>query len=235
MVKFNIATVRQHAANDAIERTLRLSEKPQVGAVLIPAYSAQRDVFPDLDALQSILSQRSIYDKLDAFKLRAPSASINATTANLVRLESHWTEAAGRAISADLHNKISRLPLDQTSEGHNLLDLQSVRSQNDLRRTLRAVVKAAEASRLTYDSIRDIQQDTLLISNFAFKLWNNVEGNTIGIESKASAKQSSSYDRINSTNCICKTGKFQKTSLCDACGFGTAPIWYQQSMENGPP
>lgn len=217
MVKFNIAAaVARHAAYDATERTLRLSQKPHVGAELIPIFQMQKDVFGDLDALQSILNQRSIYDRLDSFNLRASAGGIrHAASANLVRLERHWTEEeASREVAADLHNKLSRLPLDQASaQSRNLLDLQPLFSQRELRQLLKSVVKISEASHheMTGTDLHGFKNKTVF------------------------AKHLSSNWKVEAVSCTTKTGSFQKISSCTACGYGTAPVWYQQSMENGPP
>jgi hypothetical protein len=216
MVKCQIAAaVPRHAAYDATERTFRLSQKPHVGAELIPIYEMQRDVFGDLDALQSVLNQRSIYDRLDSFNLR-DSAAANmrlAASADLVRRERHWIEdESSREIAADLHNKLSRLPLNQASA--NLLDLQPLFSQRELRQVMQSLVKISQAyhhEMIAYNLHDFNQSKTLLV------------------------QQLSTYWKVDAVSCTTKTGRFQKTSLCTASGFGTAPVWYQQSMENGPP
>jgi hypothetical protein len=217
MVKYNIAAaVRRHAAYDAIERTLTLSQKPHVGAELIPVFQMQKDVFGDLEAMQSILNQRSIYDRLDSFSLRDSAGGIrHATSANLVRLERHWTEdEASREIAADLHNKLSRLPLDQSSaQSRNLLDLQPLLSQRELKQLVKSVVKISQASHHTkiVHDLHGFKNKTLLTEQIS-RNW-----------------------KVEAASCTTKTGRFQKISLCTACGYGTAPVWYQQSMENGPP
>jgi hypothetical protein len=215
MVKYHIAAaVPRHAVYDATERTLTLSQKPHIGAELFPVYRMQRDVFGDLDALQSVLKQRSIYDRLDSFNLRDSTANMRLpASANLVRSERHWIEdESSREIAADLHNKLSKLPLSHASD--NLLDLQPLFSQRELRQVMQSLVRISQASHhktIAYN-LHDFNMNETLL-----------------------AQQHSTYWKVEAVSCTTKTGRFQKISLCTASGFGTAPVWYQQSMENGPP
>jgi len=277
------------AFDHALERTKKLSQKPQIGSELIPQFELHQDVFPDLDMISR---ERDIYGKLDNTRLRKSELS----RSSMVLLEKHWETEESRQIAQDLHYLISkerdsaklelraskqelkqhlqtylqyavivRLPKGTAQDAklnqmcwtsNNLKQVQNMiritslvamleRIANDKgNRRKRTSSKDLGVTNMSQDKtiaiVRSSLTGTILCSSqdkvtgmLEFNLYEDV--NRMIMSQKVSSDANFSKYGTEEVNNLCHTGRFEKISLCRASGFGTAPIWFQQSMPNGPP
>jgi hypothetical protein len=217
MVK-NIVPVVRHADYEAQHRTLAVSEKSRIGMPLIEIIDEHRQV-----AGQSrFQSERFVHAQIREYILRSAA---------------HSKHQEGRPFSDESISGASHFDVAQKLCKSDL----SVASLGFMPQQLRAFVVAQILKDAKFDvktfsdnqrfckslSMRDTA--TLLMSYLI------VSGSIKLTKNQASERKMTSSIRIAEKITSNKVSCSGHISYKKESGFGTAPIWYQQSMQNGPP
>jgi hypothetical protein len=254
MVK-SIFNYPNHASDAVNQRTVPISEKPHIGAELFPRYDARLDVFPDLENLSF---ERSIYNRLQTVKLRAPEAA----SSKLVIVERHWNEESGREISRDLHRALARdalsaqslnclsaivVPLSKTclqERLHNIVDAAKLRrTPTQIINTVRSSTTSKLSGGVIITSVDQLGvQNVWGSDNSSGQCWSNVfllTSRTVDLRlaDVCGMSQSEEGNRIvSAVQMFCALKKDNHdVRHSDESGFSTAPLRYLQSMATGPP
>jgi hypothetical protein len=242
-----------HAAEHANARTKVRSEQPHIGAELIPVLHIKQDVFPDLVAVSF---QRSIYDKLPALKLRSSDFQIQPHD---------WNASEQRHFAESIHKMIVNVPgkdlMGLAAEGNQMrLVLPSTREE--LHDKLKKVQSLKQIERSPHGgrkqrTVPKVLHSQLFVADMASIVQISIDGgmNTSGGKSRRGIQQleeesihqmrEALQDMSVGLTFGSSTPKASKiisrgsggviSQLRSTQGFGTAPIWYQQSMATGPP
>jgi hypothetical protein len=217
MVKSIVPVVR-YADYEAQHRTLAVSEKSRIGVPLIEIIDEHRQI-----AGQSrFQSERFVHAQVREYLLRSAA---------------HSEHHARRTVSHESTSGPSHLDVAQSLCKSDL----SVASLKSLPQQLRAFVVAQILKDVKFDvktfsenqrfckslSMRDTV--TMLMSYLI------VSGSVKLTKNQTYARKETSSIRIASKITSDKVSCSGKISNKKESGFGTAPIWYQQSMQNGPP
>jgi hypothetical protein len=243
-----------HAADSASQRTVPVSEKPHIGAELFPRFESRHDVFPDMENLSF---ERSIYQRLHDVKLRHADASHSI----LHVLERHWNEDVGREIALDLHRVLARDALNVQSPTLSAIVLPL--SKSCLKERLHNAIDDAKLARNADQTTAIVFSSTVkreAMSVFMTKRGLVVDCFPVGASCdfgkqycafccqyvqniNSEVHLGGDIKMVHSWSDVKLSGQVYspvKRHLLDAdqsygLGFGTAPLWYLQSMATGPP
>jgi len=251
------------SATDVVsQRTVPLSEKPQLGAQLFALYEVRPDVFPDMENLSF---ERSIFKRLQGLNLR----DSDMFPSNLHLLERHWTEESGREIALDLHKALAKDALNCNMDQTDLAAIVLPLSRSCLQERLHLAIgdaKLRKSSSSDHNAIawNNADKDSEFLTEHTTHVYReDNDTNALGIGYQRVWDHSNCFGDVkmrsiqilmqdlrrvdvktkseltpnpvmahSSTTAKWVSSRFQKKY---ALRFGTAPLWYLQSMATGPP
>lgn len=233
MVK-NIVQIVRDADYEAQHRTLPVSEKPAIGKSLFgdlasvkgsdkfqTSFNSERFIHRDV---HKILNRRA-GDVAGTPTVQARSTLIKRSIYENDNVRDYSQEIVSKRIASDksalqalqnLSMQLRAVVIDVNDLGLNCTGRDSVFSAN------KGITSSFNSSSVTSTSFNSLPK----IDEFAFEIVHNRAG---------SKNVSWNTVDLSKRNVSKRVGARLLFSLRKESGFGTAPIWYQQSMENGPP
>jgi hypothetical protein len=215
MVKSIVPVVRS-ADYEAQHRTLAVSEKSRIGVPLIEIIDDHRQV------VASFQSERFVHAQVREYLLRSAAHS----TTKVQRTFSG--ESISRPSHLDVAKQLCKSNLSLTSLGSLPKQLRAFVVAQILK-DVKFDVKIFEDNQRFYRSLSLRDTVTMLMSYLI------VSGSIQLTKDHTSGRKMTSSIRIAEKISSDKVSRSSSISSKKESDFSTAPIWYQQSMENGPP
>jgi len=264
MVK-SIFNFTVHASDVVDQRTVAVSDKPHLGAELFPLYEPRPDVFPDMEYLsfeRSIYNRLHGLKLRDSDASRSNLHVLerhwNEDSGRETALDLHRAVAkdilnpgcfqtdssaivlplSRSCLLEKLHFALNQAKLSRTSQANDSNTSGGNASDSNATKSTLHFAQCSNAVELIHGEFDDLAEQLFLrpdlngkqLSDKALILIQDNNGNHATRE----AKWWSCSDLTSQCNAVTKSLKSQSVKTY-AMRFGTAPLWFLQSMATGPP